>query len=99
MGPWNYPFHLLIAPIVGAMAAGNCVVIKPSELAGDMSETLSKLISKYFHSDYICAVEGGVEVSQQQLAEKFDYIFYTGSTAVGRVSHGGGITKSYACYA
>jgi acyl-CoA reductase-like NAD-dependent aldehyde dehydrogenase len=85
MGPWNYPFQLLIAPLVGAMAAGNCVVIKPSELAGDMSETLSKLISNYFQLDYICAVEGGVEVSQQLLAEKFDYIFYTGGTAVGRV--------------
>ena len=84
MGPWNYPFHLLIAPLVGAMAAGNCVVIKPSELASDMSKTLSKLIAKYFQPDYICAVEGGVEVSQQLLAEKFDYIFYTGSTAVGR---------------
>jgi acyl-CoA reductase-like NAD-dependent aldehyde dehydrogenase len=84
MGPWNYPFHLLIVPLVGAIAAGNCVVIKPSELAGDMSRTLSKLISKYFQPDYICALEGGVETSQQLLAEKFDYIFYTGSTAVGR---------------
>jgi acyl-CoA reductase-like NAD-dependent aldehyde dehydrogenase len=85
MGPWNYPFNLLIAPLVGAMAAGNCVVIKPSEFASNMSKTFSGLISKYFHTDYICAVEGGVEISQQLLAEKFDYIFYTGSTAVGRV--------------
>ena len=85
MGPWNYPFNLLIAPLVGAMVAGNCVVIKPSELASDMSKTFSELISKYFHTDYVCAFEGGVEVSQQLLAEKFDYIFYTGSTAVGRV--------------
>jgi acyl-CoA reductase-like NAD-dependent aldehyde dehydrogenase len=84
VGPWNYPFYLLIAPLVGAMAAGNCVVIKPSELAGDMSKTLSKLISKYFPPDYICALEGGVETSQKLLAEKFDYIFYTGSTTVGR---------------
>jgi acyl-CoA reductase-like NAD-dependent aldehyde dehydrogenase len=85
MGPWNYPFNLLIAPLVGAMAAGNCVVIKPSELASDMSKTFSGLISKYFHPDYVRAVEGGVEISRQLLAEKFDYIFYTGSTAVGRV--------------
>ena len=85
MGPWNYPFHLLIAPLVGAMAAGNCVIIKPSELASNMSKTLSRLISKYFHPDYVCAVEGGVEVSQQLLDQKFDYIFYTGSTAVGRL--------------
>jgi acyl-CoA reductase-like NAD-dependent aldehyde dehydrogenase len=85
MGPWNYPFNLLIAPLVGAIAAGNCVVIKPSELASDMSGTFTGLISKYFHPDYIRAVEGGVEISQQLLAEKFDYIFYTGSTAVGRV--------------
>lgn len=85
MGPWNYPFNLLIAPLVGAIAAGNCVIIKPSELAGDMSKTFSALISKYFHPDYVRALEGGVEISQQLLAEKFDYIFYTGSTAVGRV--------------
>ena len=85
MGPWNYPFNLLIAPLVGAMAAGNCVVIKPSELASHMSKTFSGLISKYFHPDYVRAAEGGVEISQQLLAEKFDYIFYTGSTAVGRV--------------
>lgn len=84
MGPWNYPFHLLIAPLAGAMAAGNCVLIKPSELAVDMSKTLSLLIAKYFRPDYICAVEGDVEVSRQVLAEKFDYIFYTGSSAVGR---------------
>jgi aldehyde dehydrogenase (NAD+) len=85
MGPWNYPFNLLIAPLVGAIASGNCVVIKPSELASDMSKTFSGLISKYFHPDYVCALEGGVEISQQLLAEKFDYIFYTGSTAVGRI--------------
>lgn len=85
IGPWNYPFNLLIAPLVGAIAAGNCVLIKPSELAGEMSGTFSRLISKYFHPDYICAVEGGLDVSRQLLAGKFDYIFYTGSTAVGRV--------------
>jgi aldehyde dehydrogenase (NAD+) len=85
IGPWNYPFNLLIAPLVGAMAAGNCIVIKPSELASDMSKTFSGLISKYFQPDYVCAVEGGAEISQQLLAEKFDYIFYTGSTVVGRV--------------
>jgi aldehyde dehydrogenase (NAD+) len=85
IGPWNYPFNLLIAPLVGAMAAGNCVVIKPSELASDMSKTFSSLISKYFQPDYVCAHEGGAEISQQLLAEKFDYIFYTGSTVVGRV--------------
>lgn len=85
IGPWNYPFNLLIAPLVGAIAAGNCVLIKPSELAGEMSGTFSRLIAKYFHTDYICAVEGGLDVSRQLLAGKFDYIFYTGSTAVGRV--------------
>ncbi len=85
IGPWNYPFNLLIAPLVGAIAAGNCVLIKPSELAGEMSGTFSRLISKYFHPDYISTAEGGLDVSRQLLAGKFDYIFYTGSTAVGRV--------------
>lgn len=84
MGPWNYPFHLLIAPLVGAIAAGNCVALKPSELAPHMSNTLTNLIAEYFEPDYIGTIEGGVEVSKQLLAEKFDYIFYTGSPVVGR---------------
>jgi len=84
MGPWNYPFHLLIVPLVGAIAAGIVLSLNHPSLPAICPGLFQKLISKYFQPDYICALEGGVETSQQLLAEKFDYIFYTGSTAVGR---------------
>ncbi|MRH42199.1 aldehyde dehydrogenase family protein [Aquibacillus halophilus] len=85
IAPWNYPFQLAIAPIIGAIAAGNCVVLKPSELTPTTSGVLRKLISETFPEEYICVVEGGVETSQALLTEPFDYIFFTGSIAVGKV--------------
>ena len=85
IGPWNYPFQLNILPLVGAIAAGNCAIVKPSEIAANTSKVVAELISKTFDPAYIAAVEGGVETSQQLLAEKFDYIFFTGGTNVGRV--------------
>ncbi|GAB1539950.1 aldehyde dehydrogenase [Scytonema sp. NUACC21] len=85
IGPWNYPFHLIISPLIGAIAAGNCVIIKPSELAPHTSIVLNKIINKYFDPAYIAVIEGGVETSQQLLAEKFDHIFFTGGTAVGKI--------------
>ncbi len=85
ISPWNYPFNLLIAPLVGAIAAGNCAIVKPSELAPHTSNICAKLIEKYFTSEYITVVEGGVETSQQLLAEKFDHIFFTGGTSVGKI--------------
>ncbi|WP_066426223.1 aldehyde dehydrogenase [Anabaena sp. 4-3] len=85
IGPWNYPFNLIISPLVGAIAAGNCAIIKPSELAPHTSKLLAELISKYFPSEYIAVVEGGVETSQQLLQEKFDHIFFTGGTAIGKI--------------
>lgn len=82
---WNYPFSLIIAPLVGAIAAGNCAIIKPSELAPHTSSLVAELISKYFPSEYIAVVEGGVETSQELLTQKFDHIFFTGGTATGKI--------------
>ncbi|BAY12672.1 aldehyde dehydrogenase [Calothrix sp. NIES-2098] len=85
IGAWNYPFNLVISPLIGAIAAGNCTIIKPSELAPHTSSLLAEVIAKYFDPAYIALVEGGVEISQQLLAEKFDYIFFTGGTSVGKI--------------
>lgn len=85
ISPWNYPFQLAISPLVGAIAAGNCAIIKPSEIAPHTSGIVAKIITKYFQPAYIAVVEGGVEASQKLLAEKFDRIFFTGGTAVGKI--------------
>ncbi len=85
IAPWNYPFHLAIAPIIGAIGAGNCVMLKPSELTPRTSALLSELIQKVFPPEYISVVEGGVEVSTSLLEKKFDYIFFTGSVSVGKI--------------
>jgi aldehyde dehydrogenase (NAD+) len=85
IAPWNYPFQLQLAPLVGAMAAGNGAVLKPSELTSNVSALLFELVQATFEEGYIAVVEGGVEVSQALLEEKFDYIFFTGSVAVGRM--------------
>lgn len=84
ISPWNYPFLLIIAPLIGAIAAGNCAVLKPSEIAAHTSKLLADIFSKYFDPAYIAVVEGGVEISQQLLAEKFDHIFFTGGTTIGK---------------
>jgi aldehyde dehydrogenase (NAD+) len=85
ISPWNYPFQLAIAPLIGAIAAGNCAIIKPSELAPKTSELLAKLINEIYPEEYIAVVLGGVETSQALLNEKVDYIFFTGSVPVGKV--------------
>ena len=85
IGPWNYPFQLVMIPLVGATAAGNCAVVKPSELSPNVSKVITKIINDNFDKEYIVSVEGGVETSEQLLSQKFDYIFYTGSTTVGRI--------------
>ncbi|TAE55123.1 MAG: aldehyde dehydrogenase family protein [Nostocales cyanobacterium] len=85
IGPWNYPFQLIISPLVGAIASGNCAMVKPSELAPHTSKLISQLIGKYYSPEYITVVEGGVETSQKLLAEKFDHIFFTGGTAIGKI--------------
>jgi aldehyde dehydrogenase (NAD+) len=85
IGPWNYPFQLMISPLVGAIAAGNCTVLKPSEIAANTSQVVAEIIRQNFDPAYIAAIEGGIEVSQQLLAEKFDHIFFTGGTKVGQI--------------
>ena len=84
ISPWNYPFQLMIAPLVGAIAAGNCSVLKPSEIAVHTSKVVVEIIQKNFDPAFIAVVEGGIDTSQQLLAEKFDHIFFTGSTEVGK---------------
>jgi len=84
IGPWNYPFQLLFSPLVGALAAGNCVVLKPSEFAPHTAKVISKLITDTFPSEYVTVVEGGRQTAEALLLEKCDTIFFTGSTSVGK---------------
>jgi aldehyde dehydrogenase (NAD+) len=85
ISPWNYPLNLLFAPLIGAMAAGNCAILKPSEIAANTAAIVKRIISQNFDERYIAVVEGGVETTQHLLAQRFDYIFFTGSTQVGKV--------------
>lgn len=82
--PWNYPVQLTLLPIVGAIAAGNTVVLKPSENSEVTSATITDLVTRYFPSDIIGVVNGAVEETTALLKERFDHIFFTGSTMVGR---------------
>jgi len=84
ISPWNYPFMLTLAPLVSAVAAGNCVIIKPSELAPATSSLIVKMCAEVFHPAHVTAIEGDREVSQALLALPFDKIFFTGGTEVGR---------------
>ncbi|GFY15181.1 aldehyde dehydrogenase family 3 member B1 [Trichonephila clavipes] len=84
IGAWNYPFLLISAPLLGAIAAGNCVIIKPSEKAPETSKVLKKLIPQYLHKDCFHVVTGGIPETTALLKERFDYIFYTGSPAIGQ---------------
>uniref|UniRef100_UPI00406CC050 aldehyde dehydrogenase n=1 Tax=Paenibacillus sp. FSL R7-0652 TaxID=2921687 RepID=UPI00406CC050 len=85
IAPWNYPFQLAFGPLIGAIAAGNCAVIKPSELTPATSHLIHDLIQEVYPQEYIAVMEGEVETSTALLNEKFDYIFFTGSTGVGRI--------------
>ena len=85
IGAWNYPYQLSLAPMVAAMAAGCTVVLKPSELPTRTSSSMAKIISENFSPEYIAVVEGGVQETTELLQQKFDKIFFTGSTAVGKI--------------
>ncbi|OLS36165.1 aldehyde dehydrogenase [Bacillus sp. MRMR6] len=85
ISPWNYPFQLAIAPLIGAIAAGNCTLLKPSELTPETSKLLAKLLHENFPEEYITVVQGDAQTSQFLLKEKLDYIFFTGSVPVGKV--------------
>lgn len=84
MSPWNYPFQLTIAPLAGAMCAGNCAVVKPSAYSPATTRLMAGMIKELFSEEYIAVVEGGREANQALLDEKFDYIFFTGSVNVGK---------------
>jgi aldehyde dehydrogenase (NAD+) len=85
IGPWNFPFQLLFGPLVGAMAAGNCVLLKPPVAAPHSARLIAKIVSDNFDPAYISLLEGGAETGQMLLEEKFDYIFFTGGPATGRL--------------
>lgn len=85
IGAWNYPLQLTLAPYIAALAAGNCAVLKPSELAPVTSEVMASLIPKYLDSSTVAVVEGGKEESTALLACKWDHIFYTGGEQVGKI--------------
>lgn len=84
IGPWNYPLYLSLAPLVGAVAAGNCAVIKPSELAPATSALLARLVPEYLDPEAVRVVEGDATVTQALLAEGFDHALFTGGTEVGK---------------
>ena len=84
IGPWNYPLQLLLTPLVSAIAAGNTAVLKPSELAPHSSGVIAEMIRRCFQPEFAAVIEGGRETSEALLAQKFDKIFFTGSTPIGR---------------
>lgn len=85
ISPWNYPFQLLISPLVGAIAAGNTAILKPSELAPNTSSLISKIIKETFSPSEVFVVEGGIPETSMLLEERFDHIFYTGNSHVARI--------------
>ena len=85
ISPWNYPFQLSIAPLIGAVAAGNTVVLKPSEYSENTSIILEKIIENVFEEGFVKVVQGGPEVSSELLDHHWDYIFFTGSVGVGKI--------------
>lgn len=84
IGPWNYPLQLLLAPLVGAIAAGNCVVLKPSEFAPETAGVIGRIIGTAFSEEFIAVVQGEQATAEALLQQRFDTIFFTGSTATGR---------------
>lgn len=85
ISPWNYPIQLTLVPLIGALAAGNCVVIKPSEVAPATSRLLATYLPKYIDHECLQIIEGGVPETTTLLTQPFDYIFYTGNTKVGKI--------------
>lgn len=85
IAPWNYPFQLAISPLIGAIAAGNTAVIKPSELTPNTANIISEIISAVFPENYVSVIQGDKDVSTALLKERWDYIFFTGSPQVGKI--------------
>src|SRR5690606_40923132 len=85
IGPWNYPVQLVLAPLAGALAAGCTAVVKPSEVAPATSAALARLVPRYLDERAVAVVEGGVPETTALLRQRWDTIFYTGNSNVGRV--------------
>lgn len=85
IGAWNYPYGLSLTPMVSALGAGNTVILKPSELPNNTSRVMAEIINSNFSSEYLFVVEGGVEETTELLKNRFDKIFFTGSTTVGKI--------------
>jgi aldehyde dehydrogenase (NAD+) len=85
IAPWNYPFQLLMAPLVGAIAAGNTAILKPSEVSGHTADIIEKIINDTFPEEYLHVVQGDIAATQSLLELPVDYIFFTGSVPVGKV--------------
>ncbi|PBH13072.1 aldehyde dehydrogenase [Clostridioides difficile] len=85
MSPWNYPFQLALIPLVWSLAAGNCVILKPSEYSVSTSSVVKDIVEDTFSKEYVAVVQGSQEESEKLLLERFDYIFFTGSTNVGKI--------------
>ena len=85
ISPWNYPFQLAVMPMIGAFAAGNAVVLKPSEFTPETADVIEKIVKIVFDKNEVSVIKGGIDTSQQLLQQKWDYIFFTGSTAVGKI--------------
>jgi aldehyde dehydrogenase (NAD+) len=85
ISPWNYPVYLTLGPLISAIAAGNTVVIKPSEISSHVSHLLARVIKENFNEEHIAVIEGGADKTQDLLKLPFDHIFFTGSTRVGKI--------------
>jgi len=88
IAPWNYPFGLSISPLIGAISAGNCVTLKPSEISSHTALIIQEMLEKYFDKKYIQVIQGGAKETQELLKENFDYIFFTGGEYVGKIVMG-----------
>jgi aldehyde dehydrogenase (NAD+) len=85
ISPWNYPLQLLLVPLVGAISAGNCIMLKPAHYSEHVSEVIRELISETFDPGYVSVMTGGRDVNQAILDERFDFIFFTGSSHLGKI--------------
>lgn len=85
MSPWNYPVLLTLDPLIGAIAAGNCAAVKPSNYSPNVSALIKKMLEEIYPAEYVSVIEGGQEANQSLLSQKFDYIFFTGSVKVGKL--------------
>ncbi len=85
IGAWNYPYQLSFAPVIAAMSAGNTIILKPSELPSNTAAAMAKIVKEHFDPNYFTVVQGGVEETQELLKQKFDKIFFTGSSKVGKI--------------